>query len=86
LQVAEAAQRLSKHPESYDTLGTILMKLGRPSEALVQLETALRSLPGRPALHRKLADVYQQLGNAKLAAEHRQLAEQLDQSREPGTR
>ena len=78
LQVAEAAQRLSKHPESYDTLGTILMKLGRPSEALVQLETALRSLPGRPALHRKLADVYQQLGNAKLAAEHRRLAEQAD--------
>jgi tetratricopeptide (TPR) repeat protein len=78
LEVAEAAQRLSKGPETYDTLGTILMKLGRPREALVQLETALRLLPGRPALHHKLADVYQQLGNDDLAAEHRRLADKLE--------
>jgi tetratricopeptide (TPR) repeat protein len=80
LEVAKAAQRLSKGPETYDTLGTILMKLGRPREALVQLETALRLLPGRPALHHKLADVYQQLGNDDLAEEHRRLAEKLEAS------
>ncbi|TVS11882.1 MAG: hypothetical protein EA424_23220, partial [Planctomycetaceae bacterium] len=78
LELAEAAQQLTGHPETHDTLGTILLKLGRPAEALVHLETALRSLPGRAALHRKLADVYQQLDNPDLAAEHRRLAERLE--------
>jgi tetratricopeptide (TPR) repeat protein len=81
LQLAEAAQRLSKHPETYDTTGTILAKLGRPREAVSQLETALRVLPPRADLHRTLGDVYEQLGDAVLAGEHRRLAAQLDASR-----
>jgi tetratricopeptide (TPR) repeat protein len=81
LQLAEAAQRISKHPETFDTLGTILIKLGRPRQAVSQLETALRVLPPRAEIHRKLADVYEQLGDAPLAAEHRRLAARLDASR-----
>ncbi len=78
LELAKAAQQLTEHPEIHDTLGTILLKLGRPREALVHLETALRFLPGRPALHRKLARAYEQLDNLDLAAEHRRLAERLE--------
>ena len=80
LQLAQAAQQLSKHPETYDTIGTILAKLGRPREAVAQLETALRVLPPRADLHRKLGDLYEQLGDADLASEHRRLAERLDAS------
>lgn len=81
LQLAEAAQRISKHPETYDTIGTILIQLGRHREAVLQLETALRVLPPRADVHRKLGSVYEQLGDASLAAEHRRLAAQLDASR-----
>lgn len=86
LEFAEAAVQLTGHPETHDTLGTILLKLDRPAEALMHLETALRSLPGRPALHRKLADVYQQLDNPDLAAEHQRLAELLEAATEGGSR
>lgn len=81
LQLAEAAQRISKHPETYDTLGTILIKLGRHGDAVTQLETALRVLPPRAEIHHKLADAYEQLGDAPLAAEHRRLAARVDASR-----
>jgi len=85
LQLAEAAQRLSpNHPEIFDTLGTILAKMGKPREAVTQLEKALRALPPRAALHRKLGDLYEQLGDAELAAEHRRLAAQLESSPQPG--
>ena len=79
LQLANAAQKLSTppHPETYDTVGTILAKLGRPREAVTQLETALRVLPPRADIHRKLGDLYEQLGDAGLASEHRRLAEQI---------
>jgi tetratricopeptide (TPR) repeat protein len=80
LALAEAAQQMADHPEIHDTLGTILLKLGRPGDALVELETALRLLPGRSDLHRKLADVYQQLDNLDLAIEHQRLADLLEAS------
>jgi tetratricopeptide (TPR) repeat protein len=78
LQLAETAQTLANHPETYDTLGTILAKMGRPREAVTQLENALRVLPPRAEIHRTLSEVYEQLGNEELAAEHRQLAEKLE--------
>ncbi len=84
LQLAETAQKLSKHPEIYDTLGTILAKLGRNREAVTQFEEALRVLPPRAEIHRKLGDLYDKLGDADLAKEHRQLAEQLQAAPPPG--
>jgi tetratricopeptide (TPR) repeat protein len=83
LQLAEAAQRMSPNPEICDTVGTILAKLGRPREALTQLEKALRALPPRADIHRTLGDLYEQLGDADLAGEHRRLARQLEASPPP---
>jgi tetratricopeptide (TPR) repeat protein len=83
LQLAETAQKMSKHPEIHDTLGTILAKMGRPREAVTQLETALRLLPPRADIHRTLGDLYEQLGNAGLADEHRRLAEKLQSAPRP---
>ena len=82
-QLAEAAQQLSKHPETYDTLGTILARQGKLREAVTQFETALRLLPPRAKIHRQLGDLYQQLGDAELAGEHRRLAEQLEAEADP---
>jgi tetratricopeptide (TPR) repeat protein len=82
-QLAEAAQQLSKHPETYDTLGTILARQGKLREAITQFETALRLLPPRAKIHRQLSELYQQLGDAQLAAEHRRLADQLEAAAKP---
>lgn len=78
LQLAEAAQGLSSHPEIHDTLGTILVKLGRPREAVTHFERALRELPPRSDIHRQLGELYEQLGDAELAAEHRRRVQDLD--------
>jgi tetratricopeptide (TPR) repeat protein len=80
LQLVETAQTLANHPETYDTMGTILAKMGRPREAVTQLENALRVLPPRAEIHRKLCELYGQLGNEQLAAQHQQLAEKLESS------
>ncbi len=76
LQLAQAANKLSNHPEISDTIGTILARMGRHREAVKELETALRAFPGRPDLHRKLAGLYETLGDAQLAKLHDQLAKQ----------
>ena len=78
LELAQAAQRLSPDPEFCDTVGTILIKLGRPKEAVPELEKALRGLSGRAEIHGKLADLYEQLCDSELAALHRRLAESPD--------
>jgi tetratricopeptide (TPR) repeat protein len=76
LQLAQAAKKLFKHPEISDTIATILVRLGRYQEAVSELETALRGLPNRQVLHRKLAALYEKLGDTRLAEQHRRLAEQ----------
>jgi tetratricopeptide (TPR) repeat protein len=81
LQLAEAALKLSSHPEIHDTLGTVLAQLGRPREAVTHLERALRGLPARADAHRKLAALYEQLGDSELAAEHRRLAQPQEAGR-----
>jgi tetratricopeptide (TPR) repeat protein len=77
LELAEAAKQLSDDPEISDTLGTILARLGRFPRAAAELETALRAFPDRPEIHTKLAEVYQNLGDAELADQHRNRAERL---------
>jgi tetratricopeptide (TPR) repeat protein len=81
LQLARAAKKLSDHPEICDTIGTILVRLGRHQEAIPELELALRGLPDRRReLHRKLAVLYEKIGDSRLEAQHRRLAEQPEPS------
>ncbi len=58
-----------------DTRGQILVKMKRWPEALADLEAALPAMRNDPQLHVALAEVYEQLGNAAVAAEHRRLAD-----------
>lgn len=75
-RLADAAIRIwPDHPEILETRGVILAGLGRWSEALVDLESALKSFPERAGLHKRLAVVYEQLGDTEMADRHRKLAE-----------
>jgi tetratricopeptide (TPR) repeat protein len=62
-------------PHFRDTRGQILTKMGRWSEALDDLEYALRNLPKVPEIHSALATVYLNISPArpKLAQKHQML-------------
>jgi tetratricopeptide (TPR) repeat protein len=76
LELVEAAlARVPNQPRFRDTRGQILMKMGRWKEALADLEAALPVLTNSADLHRALAETYEHLGMAEMAAEHKRLAE-----------
>jgi tetratricopeptide (TPR) repeat protein len=70
-----ALQRSPREPAFHDTHGEILVRLGKWKEALPDLEAALAASPKDHRLHSRLAEVYAQLGDDALAAEHRRLAQ-----------
>ncbi|MBI1375117.1 MAG: hypothetical protein GC159_20555 [Phycisphaera sp.] len=61
----------------HETRGEVLVRMQRWSDAVAELEQALPGMPDNAALHAALATSYRRLGMDKLAAEHRQRAEQL---------
>ena len=78
LQLVDAAlQILPQHPEFRETRGQILLMLGHPKEAILDLERVLKSLPGRSEVHASLAAAYQSLGDQDLADRHQRMAEEL---------
>ena len=78
--ISQAIELNPDIPDFYDTRGEILMKLGRWKPAIVDLETALRKLPGRAPIHRRLAVCYDAAGDPDLAALHRRRAEMADEA------
>lgn len=78
-QLIEAAVKLApQHPEIRETRGVIHAKLGRTKEAIVDLEFALRAFPSRKLIHTSLASLYDELGDAELAQQHRELGMPAD--------
>jgi tetratricopeptide (TPR) repeat protein len=56
--------------------GVSLLALGRPREAAIELERAVRLMPDEPTAHLQLADVYERTGNtAGVVDEYRRLVE-----------
>lgn len=75
LALVETALRARpQNPHFRDTRGQILVKLGRWTDAIPDLEGALASRPNQSELHTALARSYDELGSTALAAEHRRLA------------
>jgi tetratricopeptide (TPR) repeat protein len=75
---------LLKNPDDLrirDTRGRILAKLGRPQEALADLEQCAEAQEGDATFHETIADVYRQLGLDEPAKRHRARAADL---RQPG--
>ncbi|GAB5442254.1 MAG: hypothetical protein Fues2KO_26030 [Fuerstiella sp.] len=69
-------------PAFRETRGQILAMLDQPQAALEDLEFALPHFRRNANLHRTLSKVYEKLGVPGLAAEHRELAEMLDETTE----
>jgi tetratricopeptide (TPR) repeat protein len=62
--------RWPNEPRYRDTRGQIYARSGRWKEALTDLQAALPAYAADPEMHRRLADVYEHLGLAEMAAEH----------------
>ncbi len=66
-----AVERQPDNPLFHGTRGVALARLGRWKEALPDLEAALPASPRDAELHQALADTYEHLGLAEMAAAHR---------------
>lgn len=58
-----AASLAPEIPEGHQALGTVLVSLGKFSEAIAEFETALKLKPGDEAIESNLADAYLRSGN-----------------------
>ena len=47
-QFAEASRLAPQIPEGHEALGTVLVELGKPADAIPELQTALSLKPGDP--------------------------------------
>ena len=71
LDLATAAvSGVPKDARCRDTLGTILMKLGRNKEAISHLEMALSGATNKQAVHQKLSATYKSIGMDELSRIH----------------
>jgi tetratricopeptide (TPR) repeat protein len=71
LVLAETAVgRVPESPRFRDTLGTVLVKLGRHKDAISELQLALRGVPDTAPVHEKLAFCYKSIGLNDLAKMH----------------
>ncbi|QEF99464.1 hypothetical protein Mal15_35290 [Stieleria maiorica] len=76
LRLSDAAlDQLPGHPYLLETRGQILLKLERYSDAIVDLEAALKEPAMRPLAHPALAIAYEKIGEEDLASQHRRLAQ-----------
>jgi predicted Zn-dependent protease len=82
-EVMEAVQKDPQDPAPRLEAGNILLRLGKASEGLHRLRTALLEDPHHRPTHQALADYYERAGNRELAARHRRLARQEEKQKEP---
>jgi tetratricopeptide (TPR) repeat protein len=75
--IQSVLEKIPNDPHFRDTRGQIYFQLKRWREAVADLEFALVQLPPTHRLHTNLAEAYQQLGMPELAAEHRRIADQF---------
>jgi hypothetical protein len=74
LKLSEAAVgQMQEHPYIRETRGQILCKLKRYSDAIPDLEYALRAPELANQVHSSLAEAYEALGQKQLAEQHREL-------------
>jgi tetratricopeptide (TPR) repeat protein len=73
--VQEALKMLPDQPEVHDTHGKVLLKLGRPRQAIVAFEKALAAPAIRSEVHSNLAKAWLELGDHEKAEFHTKMAE-----------
>jgi tetratricopeptide (TPR) repeat protein len=79
--------RWPNEPRYRDTRGQIHARSGRWKEALTDFQVALPAYAADPQMHRRLAEAYEHLGLAEMAAEHsKQAALHADKPAAPSLR
>ena len=77
-RIAKRAVELLPSSASYrDTLGLVLFKQGRWTEAIAEFEVSLRSSQNSLPTLEKIAQAYQELGQKELSDQYRSRIEQL---------
>ena len=79
---AEAARLAPQVAEAHEALGAVLVELGKPAEAVAELETALEHKPADPAIESNLAMALSKAGEPAKALPHFSAAFQATQ--QPG--
>jgi tetratricopeptide (TPR) repeat protein len=72
--IESVVEKFPNNPSFRETRGEILVRSGRPQEAIADLEFALPLLASKRATHTALAQAYRGLGLRELAANHERLA------------
>lgn len=72
--IESVLEKFPDNPNFRETRGEALVLLGRPAEAVKDLEFALPLLASKKFPHKALAKAYRAMGMAEVAAKHEQLA------------
>jgi Tfp pilus assembly protein PilF len=82
LELIEAALLVApEEPEYRDTRGQVYLALGRPAQALVDLEAVVDKVADPAATHRAIARAYRALGRTAEAAQHETTAREIGDAR-----
>src|ERR1700690_452461 len=81
-QFAEAARLAPQIPEGHEALGAVLMELGKPAEAIPELESALQLKPGDQEIETNLALAYAKADEPGMAIPH--FSAVFEAARKPG--
>ncbi len=82
LELSNAAiKAMPDHPYMRDTRGRVLLMMGKPSEAILDLEVALQAPELAADVHRLLAEAYTGLNQNELASEHMKQFEALSKTK-----
>lgn len=68
--IKEANEMKPDDPFILDSLGWVLFKMGKPKEALVQMEKALKALKDDPTINEHMGDILKALGNDERALDY----------------
>ena len=81
--VDEALKQIPGQPQFLDTRGKLLLRLGKPEEALVNFEKALIDPTTRAEVHANIASAWTALGDTEKAEYHKSIAEALQKASLP---
>ena len=76
-QFAEASRLAPQIPEGHEALGTVLVELGKPADAIPELQTALSLKPGDPGFETNLALAFAKADQSANAIPHFRAAYQI---------
>ena len=75
--IVNAVQAMPKDPRFRDTLATILMYQGKSYDAIAEFEAIIDKVTDKKSIHRKLAELYRNIEDPRMAEKHDIKADEL---------